>query len=81
MTDDKTEVEEMTFEESLRALEELVKELETGGLDLDKSLEIYERATVLRDRCKKVLEESERKVQKLMETADGVERSEFNVSR
>ncbi|MFA6710451.1 MAG: exodeoxyribonuclease VII small subunit [Candidatus Methanomethylophilaceae archaeon] len=81
MTDSKTEVEEMTFEESLRALEELVKELETGGLDLDKSLDIYERATLLRDRCKKVLEESERKVQRLMETADGVERSEFNVSR
>jgi len=81
MSEKKINVEEMTFEESLKALEELVKELETGGLDLDKSLEIYERAIVLRDRCKKILEESERKVQKLMETADGVERSEFSVSR
>ncbi|MFA6680073.1 MAG: exodeoxyribonuclease VII small subunit [Candidatus Methanomethylophilaceae archaeon] len=81
MTEKKTKTEEMTFEESLRALEELVKELETGGLDLDKSLEIYQKAIVLRDRCKKILEESERKVQKLMETANGTEKSEFNVSR
>jgi exodeoxyribonuclease VII small subunit len=81
MTEKKTKTEEMTFEESLKALEELVKELETGGLDLDKSLEIYQKAIVLRDRCKKILEESERKVQKLMETANGTEKSEFNVSR
>ena len=81
MTEKKTKTEEMTFEENLKALEELVKELETGGLDLDKSLEIYQKAIVLRDKCKKTLEESERKVQKLMETANGVEKSEFNVSR
>jgi len=63
---------EGTFEESLKALEELVKELETGNLDLDKSLEIYERAIVLRDKCRKILDESERRVQKIMETSDGI---------
>ena len=64
--------EKGTFEESLKALEELVKELETGNLDLDKSLEIYERAIVLRDKCRKILDESERRVQKIMETSDGM---------
>lgn len=84
MTEKKTaekKVSDMTFEESLKALEALVKELETGGLDLDKSLEIYEKAMVLRDRCKKVLEDSQRKVEKLMETANGTEKEEFSVSR
>jgi len=60
-----------TFEKSLKALEELVKELETGNLDLNKSLEIYERAIALRDRCRKILDESERRVQKIMETSNG----------
>lgn len=64
-------IEEMGFEESLKELEKLVDELEKGDLDLDKSLEIYEQAVVLRDRCRKFLDESERRVRKLMETADG----------
>ncbi|NLL95080.1 MAG: exodeoxyribonuclease VII small subunit [Thermoplasmatales archaeon] len=61
------DVKEMNFEESLTALEGLVGELEAGGLDLDKVLEVYARAVELRDRCREILEESERKVQKLIE--------------
>ncbi|NLN72340.1 MAG: exodeoxyribonuclease VII small subunit [Thermoplasmatales archaeon] len=74
-------IEEMTFEESLRSLEELVEELEAGGLDLDESLKIYENAIKLRDHCRKILEESERKVQKLMESASGTERADFTPDR
>ena len=70
---------ENTFEENLAQLEELVKKLEAGNLDLDESLKIYEDAIVLRERCRKFLEESERKVQKLMETAQGVTREEFTI--
>ena len=70
---------ENTFEENLAQLEELVKKLEAGNLDLDESLKIYEDAIVLRERCRKFLEESERKVQKLMETAQGVKKEEFTV--
>lgn len=73
--------EEMSFEESLAALEALVEELEAGGLDLDESLRVYEEAIMLRDRCKKILEESERKVQKLMESASGTERVDFTPER
>lgn len=78
MTEEKRP-EDMTFEESLSKLNELVDKLENGGLDLDKNIEIYEQAVVLRDRCRKILEESERKVQKLMETAEGVRKEDFSV--
>ena len=70
---------EKTFEENLKELEELVRRLEAGNLDLDESLKIYEEAIVLRERCRKFLEESERKVQKLMETAQGVTKEEFKI--
>ncbi len=70
---------ENTFEENLAQLEELVRKLEAGNLDLDESLKIYEDAIVLREKCRKFLEESERKVQKLMETAQGVKKDEFTV--
>ncbi|MCL2786173.1 MAG: exodeoxyribonuclease VII small subunit [Methanomassiliicoccaceae archaeon] len=70
-------VDEMTFEESLRKLEELVGMLEEGSLDLDKSLEIYENAVKLRDRCRKILEISERRVQKIMETSGGIQKEDI----
>jgi len=67
-----------SFEENLKALEALVSELEAGNLDLDKSLEIYENAIVLRDKCRKFLDESERRVQKIMETSEGIVKEDFN---
>ena len=76
-----TKVEEMSFEEAIGRLEELVTKLEEGNLDLDKSLEIYEQAVELRERCRSILEDSERKVQKLMATANGSVKEEFRVDR
>jgi len=71
-------VEDMTFEESLKALEELVDKLENGSLDLDKSLDIYENAIKLRDHCRKILENSERRVQKIMETSEGIRKEDIS---
>ena len=71
--------EEMTFEECLNKLNELVDKLENSGLDLDENIRIYEEAVTLRDRCRAILEESERKVQKLMETAEGIKTEQFSV--
>lgn len=80
MSDYADEVEQMNFEDSMKALEGLVKELEDGGADLDRSLEIYEKAVTLRNHCKKILEESERRIQKIMDTADGIKSEEFEVN-
>jgi exodeoxyribonuclease VII small subunit len=72
------EIEKMTFEESLKALEELVDKLENGSLDLDKSLEVYESAIKLRDHCRDILEKSERRVQKIMETSEGIKKEDIS---
>ena len=74
-------VEEMTFEQSIDALEALVKRLEDGGIDLDESLRIYEQAVALRDHCRSILENGERRIRKIMETADGsVREEEFEIN-
>ena len=79
MTDD-MEVNEMSFEQSIDALEALVKRLEDGGIDLDESLRIYEQAVALRDHCRSILEDGERRIRKIMESADGtVREEEFDV--
>ncbi len=64
--------DELTFEESMAKLTEMVTALEEGNLDLDEMIKIYEEAVVLRDKCRKVLEESERKVRVLMESSNGI---------
>lgn len=75
----RAEVAEMTFERSMEELEKLVDELEQGGVDLDRSLEIYERAVVLRDHCRAILDDGQRRIQKIMETADGVRTEDLRV--
>lgn len=75
----RAEVAEMTFERSMEELERLVDELEQGGVDLDRSLEIYERAVVLRDHCRAILDDGQRRIQKIMETADGVRTEDLRV--
>ena len=80
MSDYKEEVEKMSFEESMKALEDLVRELENGGIDLDRRLEIYEKAVILRNRCQTILDDSERRIQKIMETANGTVREDFQVN-
>ncbi len=77
MSEYEDKVAQMGFEESMEALEELVKKLEDGGIDLDESLEIYERAVVLRNHCRSILDESERRIRKIIETADGIKEEDF----
>jgi exodeoxyribonuclease VII small subunit len=70
-------VEETGFEEAMKELESLVNVLEKGELDLESSLAIYERAAVLRERCQRILDESERRVEKIVEASDGIEIEDF----
>lgn len=71
--------EELSFEESMNKLKELVKKLEEGNLDLDESIKIYSEAVKLKERCRKILDESERKVEILMNSADGLIKDEFKI--
>lgn len=70
-------IEEMGFEEAMKELEELVKVLEKGDQDLESSLGIYEKAVALRERCKHILDRSERRVQQIIQGPGGPEITEF----
>lgn len=79
MSDYEEKVKEMSFEESMEALEALVKRLEDGGIDLDESIGIYEQAVVLRNHCREILDEGERRIKKIIETADGIKESDLDI--
>jgi len=54
------------FEVSLDELEKVVKELESGDLPLDRSLDLFSRGMQLSEICRKQLEEAETRVEQLI---------------
>ncbi len=54
------------FEASLDELEKVVKELESGDLPLDRSLELFSRGMQLSESCRKQLEDAETRVEMLI---------------
>lgn len=61
----------VSFEEALKKLESIASQLENGKLPLEKSLQLYEEGVSLIRYCNKVLKETERKIEKLVETSGG----------
>ena len=62
---------EMSFEESLKRLDDIVKSLERGDVTLAESMQLFEEGTRLIGRCTDMLDEAEQKVVKLKKGADG----------
>ena len=65
------DVAEMSFEDALRELEQVVGQLERGEVPLDQSITLYERGAALKARCEAKLKEAEEKVAKLTLDGDG----------
>lgn len=68
MTDD---VKPKDFEDALKNLEGIVKELEDGELSLESSLARYEQGVKLARFCNTKLEEAEKRIEVLQTNADG----------
>ena len=66
-----TPVSEMSFEEAMKALEDVVSKLERGDVALDESIRLYERGAELKKRCEAKLKEAEEKVAAITLDADG----------
>ena len=67
MTD--TPVSEMSFEDAMKELQNVVGRLERGDVALDESIKLYERGAELKARCEAKLKEAEEKVAAI--TLDG----------
>ena len=57
---------ELTFEESLESLEEIVKKLETGEVPLDDAITEFNKAMVLAKSCDEKLRNAEEAITKLV---------------
>jgi exodeoxyribonuclease VII small subunit len=62
---------DLTFEQALKRLEEIVEALETEDLDLDKSLQFFEEGVYLSRHCNQQLQAAEKRIDILLKKADG----------
>lgn len=62
-------VTEMSFEDAMKELEQVVNRLESGDVPLEASIALYERGAALKEHCQKKLAEAEEKVAQI--TFDG----------
>jgi exodeoxyribonuclease VII small subunit len=60
-----------TFEASLEALEQIVRQLEDGDLSLEKSLELFEQGIRLSRECQERLSQAERRIEILLRDNQG----------
>ena len=64
-------VDEMSFEDAMAELEQVLGQLERGDVALDDSIKLYERGAALKARCETKLKEAEEKVAAITLDADG----------
>lgn len=61
----------LSFEKAMEQLEKIVQDLESEALPLEKAIKKFEEGIKLSKYCNLKLEESEKKVTRLMESSDG----------
>ena len=61
----------MTYEASLKRLEEIVQRLERGDVSLEESIELFREGSDLAASCKKTLEDAKLRVKTISEEQNG----------
>jgi exodeoxyribonuclease VII small subunit len=76
---DVTASKKFNLEKALNDLENLVEELETGDLPLEKAMQKFEEGIKLTRGCQAALKDAEQKVEILLKSAGGEELADFEV--
>jgi exodeoxyribonuclease VII small subunit len=63
-------LEELSYEEALQELEELVNVLEVGEKDLETTLRYFERGQALASHCISLLDQAELKIENVLKGTD-----------
>lgn len=69
-----SDIQEMSFEDALRALEDVVRRLESGDVPLDDAITLYERGEDLRKHCQARLDAAQARIEKIVAGPDGIAR-------
>ena len=65
MSEKKDDIKNLSFEDALAKLENIVRELESGRIKLDDAVSAYEQAVALKKLCQEKLAAAQLKVEKI----------------
>lgn len=68
---DHPDIPNMTFEDALRALEDVVRRLESGETPLEESIDLYTRGDALRAHCQSRLDAAQARIEAIVANAEG----------
>ncbi len=71
MDEQGSDISQMTFEDALKALEDVVRKLESGEVPLDESIGLYECGEKLRKHCQARLDAAQARIEKIVAGPDG----------
>ena len=71
MSETDPDIAALTFEDALRALEDIVRKLESGEVPLDATMDLYERGEKLRKHCPARLDAAQLRIDKIVAGGDG----------
>jgi exodeoxyribonuclease VII small subunit len=71
MADETPDISAMSFEDALRALEDVVRRLESGEVPLDDSISLYERGEALRSHCQARLDAAQARIERIVKGPGG----------
>jgi len=71
MTDQPSDIGQLSFEAALKRLEEIVRRLETGDASLDESIELYGEGDRLKQQCEARLQAAQARIEKIQFGRDG----------
>ena len=66
-----------TFEENLKQLDDIVEKLESGEVDLEKSVELYEKGMILKNQCESKLKKIETQIKKIKIENNQIKKEDF----
>ena len=64
-------IAELTFEEALKELEQVVGQLETGTVELEKSIDFYDRGALLKKHCEAKLAQAQARIEQITMAENG----------
>ena len=65
------DIEKMSFEKAMAELESIVSDLENGSIELEESIEKYQRGIQLKKHCDQKLKEANMKIDQIEIDKDG----------
>ncbi|MBA9088406.1 exodeoxyribonuclease VII small subunit [Fontibacillus solani] len=72
-----TQEQEMSFEEAMKQLEDVVSQLEHGDVPLEKAIDLFQTGMQLSQLCGQKLSQVERKIEMIVEEGGDISKKPF----